>query len=417
MAHTRRAGTAVSLQDGARSLVRLVCSCRDQRRSTTAQSDMPTNAGGDAHAAGPSVRAVMKAAASSPAAPGIPAAVPTKPAPRKIGGLEDFAAGAVGGVGITAVQHPGDSLKVLMQAAPSRHSSVVETARHVLRQHGVRGLYRGVTAPLSTVALVNAIVFWGYGHAKRAMGVEGGSGDRTMALTQVGIAGAFGGLANAPIVGPVELAKIRVQMQNADVLPTASPSPATVHDAAARSSRAATTPTATPSFRSPAHALRHAYAHDGVRGVFRGSFANASRETCAYAAQFVVYEAMLRALIDGDKSATDEDSLSPGSVILAGGVSGLACWTFSYPQDVLKTRLQQLPPSGIPRGPLWKPLRYVPDGGMWECAKDTVRSSGWRGLWRGYTPCVLPAFPANAAGFAGYEATIFLFTRFLGYER
>jgi solute carrier family 25 carnitine/acylcarnitine transporter 20/29 len=31
------------------------------------------------------------------------------------------------------------------------------------------------------------------------------------------------------------------------------------------------------------------------------------------------------------------------------------------------------------------------------------KAEGWRGFWRGFTPCMLRACPANAACFFAYE--------------
>lgn len=43
------------------------------------------------------------------------------------------------------------------------------------------------------------------------------------------------------------------------------------------------------------------------------------------------------------------------------------------------------------------------DGGFMRCAKAIALEEGVRGFWKGYTPCLLRAFPANAAGFFMYE--------------
>ncbi|RQM19107.1 hypothetical protein B5M09_011014 [Aphanomyces astaci] len=109
----------------------------------------------------------------------------------------------------------------------------------------------------------------------------------------------------------------------------------------------------------------------------------------------VVTPRVFSAQLDGDNG-----KVSPATTLLAGGFAGCVCWTVSYPQDVIKSRLQ-LQPLGQPSS--YATSTFCPDGGFIACAKSIVRQEGWRGLWRGYSPCLLRAFPSNAAGFATYE--------------
>ena len=39
-------------------------------------------------------------------------------------------------------------------------------------------------------------------------------------------------------------------------------------------------------------------------------------------------------------------------------------------------------------------------------AEQLYREAGWRGFWRGFLPCVLRAFPANAAAFGGFAVAM-----------
>jgi len=88
------------------------------------------------------------------------------------------------------------------------------------------------------------------------------------------------------------------------------------------------------------------------------------------------------------------------TTLLAGGLAGCVCWTVSYPQDVIKSRLQLQP---LGRLPIYQTSRFIPDGGFFSCMRAIIREEGKMALWKGYTPCLLRAFPANAAGFFAYE--------------
>ena len=42
----------------------------------------------------------------------------------------------------------------------------------------------------------------------------------------------------------------------------------------------------------------------------------------------------------------------------------------------------------------------------WEAARGVYREQGWRGYWRGFGPCFLRAFPANAMALVAFESVM-----------
>ena len=72
------------------------------------------------------------------------------------------------------------------------------------------------------------------------------------------MAGAFAGLANSMIVGPVELIKCKMQDHRLN-------------------------------FSTSKDCLNHVIKTEGIRGLFKGMFATVSREVPGYAGQFAVY--------------------------------------------------------------------------------------------------------------------------------
>lgn len=98
--------------------------------------------------------------------------------------------------------------------------------------------------------------------------------------------------------------------------------------------------------------------------------------------------------------------------IFAGGMAGIANWSIGMPADVLKSRLQ------TGKKPLrtlfWTSLiiiiinsKSAPEGtyknGMRDVFRELMRNEGPRALYKGVTPVMLRAFPANAACFIGFE--------------
>ena len=77
------------------------------------------------------------------------------------------------------------------------------------------------------------------------------------------------------------------------------------------------------------------------------------------------------------------------TALLAGGFAGVCYWCVAFPWDVLKARMMTAPED-----------RPFPS--LRAAAEQLYAEAGWRGFWRGFLPCVLRAFPANAAAFGGF---------------
>ena len=295
-----------------------------------------------------------------------------------------------------------------------------------------------------TIPLVNAIVFWAFGDAKRFMArANGEEPDRSqLSLVQLGAAGAYAGFVNAFVVTPMELVKIQLQGQAADAAGSMTGSGRY--------------------YAGPLDWARSVY-RSGARATayFQGMIPTIMREIPAYAGQFLLYEvrhpqqrlrsqlsapitvvccgcpaqgymqmmikkrkeerdAYLEQLNHAAAFATAPVLPTPAIIpsgeitlrdqLLAGGVSGMVAWLFSYPMDVIKTRVQSFP-LGQPR-PMWAARHnWLPDGGFINVAKHIYRTEGVRGFWRGFGPCIVPSFPANALGFVAYEVAIAGFLR------
>ena len=126
------------------------------------------------------------------------------------------------------------------------------------------------------------------------------------------ICGMFAGLTNSFVLSPIELVKCRLQIQRESA--------------------------ANAYYRNSWDCFNKILKEEGIRnGIFKGMLSTISREVPCYAAQFgaYFYTKKLMAHLKGCK----ESDLGPFYQFIAGGVGGFFCWLFSYPQDVIKTRL------------------------------------------------------------------------------
>lgn len=92
---------------------------------------------------------------------------------------------------------------------------------------------------------------------------------------------------------------------------------------------------------------------------------------------------------------------TPAINFFAGGLSAQIFWMTSYPADVVKQRIMTDPLGGPLLGdgrrrfPRWK-----------DAARAIWRRDGLRGFWRGFVPCFLRAFPANAVALMTFEGVM-----------
>jgi solute carrier family 25 carnitine/acylcarnitine transporter 20/29 len=230
-----------------------------------------------------------------------------------------------------------------------------------------------MSSPLVGVTAVNSLLFGVYGSL-----LEWTLPDPSLppSLTQIFLAGCGSGLVNAIISCPMELTKIRLQIQT-DATHTLIQ-------------------TKMPHFASPWHCFKHFFRTKGLRGVYLGFPVTVLRETPSYGTYFVVYEGLCRYLAARNGNPNPEKdaavSLSPGQVMMAGGIAGIAGWMSTYPVDVIKTKIQSAD-HGTYRG-------------FWDCMRHTIRHEGGMGLWRGTMATIVRAFPTNAATFFAYHHTM-----------
>lgn len=109
------------------------------------------------------------------------------------------------------------------------------------------------------------------------------------------------------------------------------------------------------------------------------------------AAYFGFYDACKAALAAAQ--GIPQEQLGAGSLLVAGGVGGASFWAFTYPIDVIKSRMQTQNPFAADR------FR-----GIWDCGQRLYREGGRRALYRGYTPCLMRSVPANAVAFLTFES-------------
>ncbi|KAJ3735085.1 carnitine/acyl carnitine carrier [Lentinula guzmanii] len=321
----------------------------------------------------------------------------------------DFIAGTMGGAASLVVGFPFDTVKVRFQNPEfaQRYSSTMNAFTTIVRKEKFVGLYKGITSPLAAVALMNGLVFASH---RFLLKIQLDANNDIPTMSQIALAGAGCGAISSIITTPTELIKIRQQ--------------------------SLTTPT------SAKQIAWDIFRRFGVRGLYRGGTSTILRDS-GYGAYFWAYEATCRYLNSRVPSTTrsSETSLvvhefdhqpnqsSWTTLLTAGAVAGIAGWIFTFPFDVVKTRIQGTesshttqplstrlantvsPPASYPvlsqmysTKAMHSPVN--PYRSTWPTIVNSYRSEGIRVFFRGLSPTLIRAIPVNMATFATFEAIV-----------
>ncbi|XP_057745427.1 mitochondrial carnitine/acylcarnitine carrier-like protein [Arachis stenosperma] len=288
---------------------------------------------------------------------------------------KDLAAGTVGGAAQLICGHPFDTIKVKLQSQPTpapgqspKYSGAIDAVKKTLAAEGPRGLYKGMGAPLATVAAFNAVLFTVRGQMEALVRTQPGA---PLSVSQQFVCGAGAGVAVSFLACPTELVKCRLQAQSA-LAGTGTAAVAAVK------------------YGGPMDVARQVLRSEGgMRGLFKGLIPTMGREIPGNAIMFGVYEAIKQMLAGGP----DTSGLGRGSLILAGGVAGASFWFMVYPTDVVKSVIQV------------DDYKNPKFSGSFDAFRKIQASEGLKGLYKGFGPAMARSVPANAACFLAYEMT------------
>ncbi|KAL7935261.1 mitochondrial carrier [Trichoderma chlorosporum] len=185
---------------------------------------------------------------------------------------------------------------------------------------------------------------------------------------QVISAGAIAGLVSRFIVAPLDVVKIRLQLQ-----------PYSLSDPLAPLREA-------PAYRGTVRTIKHILRHEGLTGLWKGNVPAELMYVCYSAVQFTTYRSATVFL----QTALPARMPDSAETFVAGAVSGAAATGATYPLDLLRTRF-----AAQGRHRVYSSLR----GALW----DIYRDEGFKGFFRGLGPALGQIIPFMGIFFASYE--------------
>ncbi|XP_013850582.2 solute carrier family 25 member 48 isoform X1 [Sus scrofa] len=240
--------------------------------------------------------------------------------------LEDFVAGWIGGAASVIVGHPLDTVKARLQAGTG-YGNTLSCIRTVYRRESVFAFFKGMSFPLASIAVYNSVVFGVFSNTQRFLSrhrcPEAEAGPPHM-LSDLLLASMVAGVVSVGLGAPVDLIKIRLQMQTQ---PLQEANLGLKPRAAALGEQ--------PAYQGPVHCIATIVRTEGLAGLYRGASAMLLRDVPGYCLYFIPY-VFLSDWITPEAHAGP----SPCAVWLAGGMAGAISWGTATPMDVVKSRMQ-----------------------------------------------------------------------------
>ncbi|KAJ2632799.1 hypothetical protein H4R22_000985 [Coemansia sp. RSA 1290] len=280
--------------------------------------------------------------------------------------IAGFGAGIASGATKLLVGHPFDTVKIRCQVegGHGRFRGPIDCLVSTVRNEGPRALYKGASIPLVGWAAMDAVQLGSLSNYRLLL--QGGDKARQLTHLQHALAGLGAGWTVALVASPVEIIKMRLQMQYASSGPERR-------------------------YRGPIDVGRHLLRTYGPLGLWHGLPATLAQRSFFFFlwGSYDVYSQWLRGLRMPYSGGPPSEKLVN---FVAGGMAANTFWTFCYPVDVVKNRYMTQPdPSPIPFRRMFG---------------HVLRTEGLRGFFRGFVPSFIRSFPTNASAIFVWESTV-----------
>ncbi|TFK24413.1 mitochondrial NAD transporter [Coprinopsis marcescibilis] len=300
-------------------------------------------------------------------------------------------AGAGGGLVASIATCPLDVVKTKLQAqrivqGQDGYQGSLGIVKTILRENGIRGLYRGLGPTILGYLPTWAIYFAVYDGIKSFFGAPplGGSGDRIYPAAQV--------KGYQPLIREHPWSLHILSAMTAGAASTICTNPLWVIK-----TRFMTQMPGETRYRHTLDAALTIYRKEGVSVFYRG-LVPSLLGILHVAVQFPLYEQLkLYARGDSDKPLSSE------AILMCSAIAKMTASIATYPHEVIRTRLQ------TQRRPIADDMssdgmiKQYPRGGILYTTKKLIRKEGWRALYKGLSVNLIRTVPNSAVTMLTYE--------------
>ncbi|KAG8165911.1 hypothetical protein KVR01_004463 [Diaporthe batatas] len=271
-----------------------------------------------------------------------------------------FIAGGIAACGAVTVTHPFETVKIRMQLQgelqdkghqPHHYRGPIHGVSVIVRNEGLRGIYRGLGTAYTYQILLNGCRLGFYEPMRKMITSVIFKDDKVQSLGVNMFCGAGSGVLGAMAGSPFFLVKTRLQSYS-PFRPVG-----TQHK-----------------YRNAFDGLRQIYTAEGVRGLYRGVDAAMIRTGAGSSVQLPTYFFAKRRLM---KHAGMEEG--PALHLTSSAISGFVVCCFMHPPDTVMSRLYNQ------HGNLYN--------GVLDCLSKTVRTEGFFAIYKGFLPHLARILP------------------------
>ncbi|KAF8184874.1 mitochondrial carrier domain-containing protein [Mycena galopus ATCC 62051] len=316
--------------------------------------------------------------------------------PSALRAAKDIGYGIVAGIASKIFEHPFDLAKVRLQTqvldAEARFTGPIDCLTKTWRNEGIRGLYRGLPAPIVGAMAENASLFLSYRELQDLIKhINHQHLEEPSSMSQIAMAAAGAGAITSFLLTPIELVKCKMQVQML-VAPVISPS-------------VSLQPQKLP---GPLAVLMSVIRNTGIRGLWLGHTGTFIRETGGTAAWFSTKEFVASLLVArrhakpndaGGLTSASAKELRPWESALSGACAGAAFNFALFPADTVKSAMQ----TEEELRPVAKSLGKTARPSFFATFKAMYRAQGIKGLYAGCGVTVARSGPSSAIIFLIYD--------------
>ncbi|KAJ6486839.1 mitochondrial carrier domain-containing protein [Mycena sanguinolenta] len=305
---------------------------------------------------------------------------------------KDIAYGIAAGIASKIFEHPFDLTKVRLQAqvldAEARFSGPLDCLHKTWKNEGIRGLYRGLPAPIVGAMVENASLFLSYRELQDLIKfLNHQNKEEPSSMSQLALAGAGAGAITSFLLTPIELVKCKMQVQML-VAPTISSS------------------ASSPQLLGPISVFMSVIRNTGARGLWLGHTGTFIREAGGGAAWFTTKEVVASLLVARRQNGTDISRLTSASSkelhswesALSGACAGASYNLAFFPADTVKSAMQteeELRPATAGKA--------APKSSFMSTFIAMYRAQGIKGLYAGCGITIARSIPSSAIIFLIYD--------------
>ncbi|KAM7418755.1 hypothetical protein PAMA_016062 [Pampus argenteus] len=270
-------------------------------------------------------------------------------------------AGAMAGSVSRTGTAPLDRLKVFRQVHGSSafKGNVLSSFQYMLKEGGLRSLWRGNGINVLKIAPETAIKFTAYEKIKHVM--RGNNESKTLMIHERFVAGSLAGAIAQTAIYPMEVLKTRLTLRK------------------------------TGQYSGIADCAKQILQREGVTAFYKGYVPNLLAIVPYAGIDLAVYETLKFAWLNRNRGLAD-----PGVTVLVGcgAISSTCGQLASYPLALIRTRMQAQ-----------ASVRGAPKPSMLALVHNIVTQEGVAGLYRGISPNMLKVIPAVTVSYVAYEYT------------